>query len=233
MKGEAQVAHVLDTNHFLPPSRHSQLTSFMNLRITDRAEEPAQVSEVLRLSPSLQKRSETRNLVQLRLCPPDSDCQVGDICCCQGFQGVWSKICRSIEIHTLQRNSWVDVEGKRYFLKPMFWEQWWDNVLTLYSGERPDHSDVTDTMITMDTGTRSGIMRSQRCHLRLPDYNEAHWVTWVLSSLRVLASYRSWVSCPGILISAARGGPSQARGILIRLLRYWRRHTTEISDKHG
>ena len=105
MKGEAQVAHVLDTNHFLPPSRHSQLTSFMNLRITDRAEEPAQVSEVLRLSPSLQKRSETRNLVQLRLCPPDSDCQVGDICCCQGFQGVWPKICRSIEIHTLQRNS--------------------------------------------------------------------------------------------------------------------------------
>ena len=70
MKGEAQVAHVLLTNHFLPPSRHSQLTSFMNLRITDRAEEPAQVSEVLRLSPSLQKRSETRNLVQLRLCPP-------------------------------------------------------------------------------------------------------------------------------------------------------------------
>ena len=57
MKGEAQVAHVLDANHFLPPSRHSQLTSFMNLRITDReaAEaEEAQVSEIhLSLSPSL------------------------------------------------------------------------------------------------------------------------------------------------------------------------------------
>lgn len=68
MKGEAQVAHVLDANHFLPPSRHSQLTSFMNLRITDReAAEEAQVSEINQFITFFIERKMRQNLVQLRL----------------------------------------------------------------------------------------------------------------------------------------------------------------------
>ena len=118
MKGEAQVAHVLDTNHFLPPSRHSQLTSFMNLRIMDRAEE-AQVSEVLRLSPSLQKRSETRNLVQLRLCPPDSDCR-GIFAAVKDFKVSGQRFGAVLRSILCRERVELTLKVKDTFLKPMF-----------------------------------------------------------------------------------------------------------------
>ena len=240
MKGEAQVAHVLDANHFLPPSRHSQLTSFMNLRITDRElprqrRHKCQKSYVYHLLYRTKWDTEFSSAPALSHLTPAA--RVGDICCCcQGFQNVWLKICRSVEILVIilyfaekcfVRLNLYLFRVQDIFLQPMFWvwEQWWDNGPTLYSWGWPDHSDVTDTMITMDRGASSGIMRSPRCHLRLPDYNEAPWVTWVTMFYQVSAEslprIGAWVSCLGILISAVRGG--QARGILIRLLRYWRR----------
>ena len=71
-KESSQVAHVLLANHFLPPSRHSRLTSFMNLRITDRELPSRRRGTSVRNPPFITffiERNETQNLVQLRLCP--------------------------------------------------------------------------------------------------------------------------------------------------------------------
>ena len=102
MKGEAQVAHVLLANHFLPPSRHSRLTSFMNLRITDRElprrqkRHKCQKSTVYHLLYRTKWDTEFSSAPALSHLTPAA--RVGDICCCQGFQSVWLKICRSVEI---------------------------------------------------------------------------------------------------------------------------------------